>query len=120
MSDCIEPSCFIKKERTARKSHRCCECGSEICKGDVYEYCSGVWDSSPESYKTCNSCSALRIGYREVSGEDLAFGYLMEEISGCFYKGYGAVEFAKDHRELLENICKLFRINIHENPELLK
>lgn len=111
MSDCIEPSCFVKKERVARKEHNCCECGSKIDKGDVYEYCSGVWDCNPESYKTCNSCSVLRVGYKELSGENLAFGYLREEIGGCFYKGYGAFEFAKDHKNVSKNVFKLFGLD---------
>ena len=53
------PSCFRVIERTARKAHKCCECKQEIKPGEKYRYSSGIWDSSPDSYKQCNTCAAI-------------------------------------------------------------
>lgn len=112
MFDCELPSCFTQKIRVARKSHKCCECGSGIVKGERYEYSSGIWDSIPDSYKTCKSCADLRDDYIDKCGDQVGFGYLRESISEAFYQGYGAVEFAKDYEDVAPNICKLFGVKI--------
>ena len=44
----------------ARKEHKCCECGSTIAPGDVYERVWGVWESEMETFKTCIPCSRIR------------------------------------------------------------
>lgn len=54
------PVCHKTEIRTARKKHRCIECGKTIIPGEKYEHVWGVWDSSPETYKTCLDCKSLR------------------------------------------------------------
>jgi hypothetical protein len=57
------PSCSNTITRTARRQHTCCECGTNIHPGDVYEYASGVWDGEPGSFKTCMACIDARNFY---------------------------------------------------------
>ena len=57
------PSCYLTTLRKARKSHKCCECGGEIVRGQRYEYVSGVWDGDPDSHKTCLTCVEIREHY---------------------------------------------------------
>jgi len=52
--------------RKARKQHKCYECGRLISKGEQYEYVSGKWGESPESYKTCHRCLDVRV-YTEAN-----------------------------------------------------
>jgi hypothetical protein len=54
------PSAFRRETRTARKAHRCIECGRAISVGQRYEYASGVWDGRPDSFRTCSRCVVLR------------------------------------------------------------
>ena len=53
------PQAFQSFERKARKPHKCCDCGSEIKPKEVYQYSSGIWDGSPDSYKQCLPCHNL-------------------------------------------------------------
>lgn len=66
------PSVFNEKMVKARKQHRCCECGSDINKGDIYEYVFGVWDGDASSYHTCEKCSDLR---HSLSGLGFCMSY---------------------------------------------
>lgn len=45
---------------TARKSHKCMECGDTIANGDRYERVSGKWDGDVSTYKTCAACAEIR------------------------------------------------------------
>ena len=54
------PSCFKAITRKARKIHKCNECGEVILPGCEYKYESGVWDGTPDSYKTCLDCMSVR------------------------------------------------------------
>ncbi len=55
-----EPASIVNiKIVTARKPHRCCECGCDIRLGERYENVWGIWDS-PETYHTCSRCLAIR------------------------------------------------------------
>lgn len=46
--------------RTARKIHRCCECGKTIQIGETYEYVKGMWEGDWNTYKTCLDCKSIR------------------------------------------------------------
>ena len=56
---CVEPSCFVRVERRARKAHVCVACDGLIAPGTKYSYSSGVWDGQGRGYKQCLRCAAL-------------------------------------------------------------
>lgn len=64
------PSCITETVRTAKKAHKCCECGSVINPGDKYRYTSGVWNSQGQSFKQCLHCTKLFDGYRDFIKAD--------------------------------------------------
>lgn len=63
------PEAFHCVWRKARKEHRCCECRHVILAGAIYEYASGIWDGSPNSYKTCDRCVRLREAHIQAEKE---------------------------------------------------
>jgi hypothetical protein len=62
--DCVcdydPPAFYCKTEYTARKEHRCAECGKAIAPGQRYEKVVAKWDGSLGFFKTCSRCVALR------------------------------------------------------------
>lgn len=50
------PTVSSHKEVTARKSHRCGECGRDIAVGERYHYGFQVYDGSAYSAHTCSHC----------------------------------------------------------------
>jgi hypothetical protein len=54
------PSVYKHDMRTAKKVHKCCECGFAIQPGMQYHYHHGVWDGRGGSYKVCLGCEDLR------------------------------------------------------------
>jgi hypothetical protein len=79
---------YHREEPTARKTHCCCECSSEIQPGERYEKAVGKFDGIFESYKTCLPCSCIRRDYcaaygalREVIWESLETDYITGEMA---------------------------------------
>ena len=66
----------------ARKTHICCECESEIIKGERYELIKGVWEGVFATFKTCSFCASLRekahYTYSLNYDEGFAFGDFWE------------------------------------------
>ena len=62
------PEFYDRTERTARKRHRCCECGHDIQPGERYEHVSGKWDGQLNTFKTCEACVDLRDSLSAHSG----------------------------------------------------
>jgi hypothetical protein len=54
------PEFYSSTIRTARKQHKCFECGNHIIAGDKYEYVFGKWGGDIGRYKTCSHCVDLR------------------------------------------------------------
>ena len=52
--------CFSSCIRKSRKSHRCECCGSEIVRGSLYRFGSGIFDGDPFSVKHCGVCELKR------------------------------------------------------------
>lgn len=46
--------------RTARKLHRCEECGRFIRPGETYEHVTGKWNGDLDTFKTCSHCRDIR------------------------------------------------------------
>ena len=88
-SECYDDNypAFVTEEwRTARKQHKCCECGDPIKPGDRYEYVCGKWDSRIDVYKTCAGCENIRKSLNCGSGwtyttlwQDIADSDLIED-----------------------------------------
>lgn len=55
--------------RTARKVHKCDECGRVIPAGRRYVYRAGVFDRSFDSWSMCVRCAAAEDDLRDASGE---------------------------------------------------
>lgn len=64
MSDCYcdydPPEFYRMSVRTARKEHRCDECGKRIVAGEKYEVVVGKWDGNLGTFETCEQCRDLR------------------------------------------------------------
>lgn len=64
MSECYcdyEPATVYRKsEHTARKEHKCYECGRKIRTGERYERVFAIWDGDANSIATCPHCIAIR------------------------------------------------------------
>lgn len=58
--DYDRPEFYSKTVYTARKEHRCAECGRAIRTGERYEKVVGKWDGRMDIFKTCSRCTALR------------------------------------------------------------
>lgn len=54
------PEFFNERIVTARKAHRCGECGEEIKPGQRYEYVRGCWEGDFSTHKTCLPCRNVR------------------------------------------------------------
>ena len=66
---CIDydaPAFYNERYQTARKEHRCCECGGVIKPKERYQLITGKWDWI-ETYKTCEKCADLRDSLSDVS-----------------------------------------------------
>jgi hypothetical protein len=92
------PSFHSEAFRTARKVHRCCECGADILPGSVYQYVSGSWDGDFLTFKSCEPCADLRDALSEVGCP--SYGDLYE-----FYRVYldetGKVRYDEERDEYI-------------------
>ena len=75
--------CHVTKKRTARKAHKCMECGEEISKGKKYEYASGIFDREPFMFKTCMSCYEIREHFS--CGNGFIYGQLLEDLENYLF-----------------------------------
>lgn len=63
---------------TARKEHRCGECGKLINKGEKYELYRGVWEGEIHCEKTCLDCVTLREAFYTKGG--YMFGNIKDAV----------------------------------------
>ena len=79
------PTLYKEYLRKANKTHKCCECKTNIRKGEYYFCCKGIWETKWFEYKVCKDCEQLRREYgRELQlyiSEYPAFTCLGDEIS---------------------------------------
>ena len=77
----IDPTLYTRKVYTARKAHKCGECGRAIARGEAYEKVVGVWDGCLDMYKTCRHCTDARQYVKaHVPCACLAHGNLREDM----------------------------------------
>jgi len=74
--ECEIPEFFSDKTPVARKVHMCCECGTEIEKGEKYYYCCGLWDGDFSQYRQHLDCLKACETFRDKlnDGECIPFG----------------------------------------------
>jgi hypothetical protein len=58
--DEIHSEFYCERRPTARKNHKCCECGSEIIPGEKYESVTMKWCGVICRFKTCNNCLKIK------------------------------------------------------------
>ena len=72
---------YSDKTVTARKSHKCGECGDEIKPGSTYERVFMVFEGHPEIHKTCQVCLNVRNSLFE---NEWTFGRIWDDIREAF------------------------------------
>ena len=68
---------FNERFPTARKQHKCCECGGVISPSERYQYVWGMCMGESVTYKTCITCYRIRCDY------GCAFTNLAEDVWEC-------------------------------------
>ena len=67
----------------ARKQYECCECGSDIDKGEKHQCVTGLWDEF-ETHRTCLICSDIRAVASSELDYNISFECLYETIGSEF------------------------------------
>jgi len=57
--DYDKPSFFSEVHHTARKTHRCSECGRHIQPGERYAKVAGKWDGRFGTFRRCSNCESV-------------------------------------------------------------
>ena len=68
-------------DRTAKKEHKCCECGRPILPGEKYEYVKGKWEGEFTQFKTCWICKTIREDFFNCG---FYYGQLWEDLYDAF------------------------------------
>jgi hypothetical protein len=71
--------------RTARRTHKCGECGRDIHRGERYEVASVLSDGSWSTYKTCLGCTRIRDRF---CSHGWIWGGVAELVEGCIGFNY--------------------------------
>jgi hypothetical protein len=98
------PSFFTERELTAKKEHKCCECGHVIKPGERYENVSGKWEEF-RTFKTCEKCADLRASLQDVMCP--SFGDMFAEYR----------EYLNNETEGFNAEAIIYRIQKRHNPE---
>jgi hypothetical protein len=72
------PDFYSEKLVTARKPHKCCECGKEIAKGEKHWLCRGKWDGEISVHRQCTICREIALKY---GCDGFAFGQVWEQLT---------------------------------------
>lgn len=97
MSNCSCISVYIDnpiellrdKITTARKIHKCGECGRDIVPGEKYEYHCGKHEGEFEYYKTCIDCLSVR---NTFFCEGWFYGMVWEHIREHIHEMNGKID----------------------------
>lgn len=81
---------WIEKWRTARKAHKCYECGRSVKAGERYRFYKSLFDSRWFEWKTCQHCRTAGFWLDTVCGGYLSGG-LFEELKDHWDEGYRSV-----------------------------
>ena len=67
----------------ARKQYRCCECGSDIDKGEKHQCIRGLWDNF-QTFRTCLICANVRASAVRELDYNIPFECLYELVGSEF------------------------------------
>ena len=85
--------------RTARKEHRCCECGAKILPKQKYERTGTLFEGQWTTYKTCIPCVGIR---RDFFTCGWYYGQMRNDFRECngwdYVTGEGEFDDEEDHR----------------------
>ena len=76
-------SVFNERTVTARKDHRCSECGDVIPKGTKHEHVTGCWEGRWERFRTCLLCVEIRDHFS--CGEGWIYGEVWSQLAESFF-----------------------------------
>lgn len=68
----------------ARKTHKCCECESDIDPGEKYQKVTGLAEGTWDEYKTCMICKNIRDEAESELGYSIGVTCLYEETGSEF------------------------------------
>ncbi|SFR15303.1 hypothetical protein [Desulfoscipio geothermicus] len=88
LCDAEAPEFYREDFLTAKKAHKCTECGGEIKPGQRYRLVVGKWDRHLETFRTCMPCH--RIG-EDLCPQGYYIGGLVEIIQECLGFDYRKV-----------------------------
>lgn len=92
----VQPRVYEEYMRTAKKTHRCCECRLPIHPGERYQDVFGVWDGEADQFKTCSTCLWFR---ERLVSHELEVGCSVYES----YPGFGELwEAVYDEPEAID------------------
>lgn len=109
------PAFYSRTTRTARKRHRCYECGGAILPGEAYERVGAMWDGRVQSIATCARCTDVREFVRAKTDCCIQHGNMLEDLRdavehhgwetpglrfGYLRRTYMADQFRKQMREV--------------------
>jgi hypothetical protein len=77
------PEFFHVATVTARKPHKCDECGGALQPGQRYERSSGKWEGDWSTHRSCLQCGEITAEF----GEDYAFGQFWPEMESAWAHG---------------------------------
>lgn len=84
---------FVKvKDVSAKKAHRCCECGREIAPKETYQYVAGSWVGRFLCFKTCGDC----VSTRQLFCTHPPYGDLYSALWDEIYESYGGEHIANN------------------------
>lgn len=102
--DWVEAICH--EVRTARKSHKCTECGEDIPAHAKYEYFYGKYDGDMYAYHTCLPCVEIR-AFFSCDGSWM-WGCVWESLTEGMFEHFhhGCLEPGKEDKEPLSAAAK--------------
>lgn len=84
---------FDSRSSTARKRHRCFDCGRAIEPGETYYRLAGVWEGNFWAAQECEHCMAFHRTYDDFS----MYGDLIEEATTAYWEtpGYRTITYLR-------------------------
>jgi len=78
------PSILEETFPKARKKHICCECGSDIDPGEIYQKIKGLWEDEWLTFKTCMICYNIRHEANRQEECSIPFECLFETVGSKY------------------------------------